>query len=342
MVLKLYDKDLNYLTAISTYRDLKITEELETGYKTAQFSAPLEFRFFEEQKIEIDKYIYVIKEVNLQNNGLYKIYCKPYFGKLSSYFIDSLSGYGMTLQDCLDRLLSNTDWTFQNINVAGAYQINIQRSVVLDAVQAIGKLFQAELKFDTYNKIIYFFNKRGKIADTFILNGSNLGEFNIQSNSYDLITRLIPIGNKGITITAVNNGCSWVENYEYTKEIITAYWFAAEYNNPDDLLKAAQAKIKEISVPNTTYQIFSPFLTPAIEVGDEVRIIDSFRNLDIKKRVVKSVLYPDQPEKNYIELGNLQVSFDKLYKDWQIATSIVEKNTLNDVSILQKRYGGTV
>ena len=61
MVFKVFDKDMTYLFGISEYKDLRITEELETGYKVAQFSLPYTILVVEEQKIEIDGYMYVIK-----------------------------------------------------------------------------------------------------------------------------------------------------------------------------------------------------------------------------------------------------------------------------------------
>lgn len=338
MVFKLYDKDMSYLTAISDYQDLQISEELEAGYKIAQFSVPISYRVHEEQKIEIDDYLYVIKEVNLLDKGLFEVYCKPYLGGLQSKFIDSLSGYGLSLQDCLTQLVDGTGWSFYIYEVYGAFQVDIQRMVAFDAIQTVGKLFQVEMKYDTLNKIIYCYSKRQLHSDKFLLSGANLGECRIQSNTYDLVTRLIPIGGKDVTITQVNDGCAWVENHDYTDEVITAYWVNSQIDNPDDLLKTAKAKIKELGIPATTYRIMLAEFDQPLEVGDQVRVIDDFRQLDTVKRVQKTVIYPDQPDKSFIELGSLQVSFDKLYKDWQSASKIVSEDTLRDLSALEKTY----
>jgi len=57
-MLKLYDKQMNFIKTIAEYSELQITEELNTGYKVAQFQLPYEVGLVqEEQKIEINDYL---------------------------------------------------------------------------------------------------------------------------------------------------------------------------------------------------------------------------------------------------------------------------------------------
>lgn len=339
MVFKLYDKDMNYLTGISEYKDLRITEELETGYKTAQFSLPYTILVVEEQKIEIDGYMYVIKEVNMEDLGLYDVYCKPYFGKLASRHIDSITGYNMAFPDIMKTIVEGTEWTFTVApDLTGSFQMNLHRKSALEAIELVAKLFQAELRFDTKNRVIHAYNKRGKIGGNVVLDNTNLLKCQVQSNTYDLITRLIPIGKDDTTIGLVNNGQLWVENFQYTKEIIVGYYVDGNCANADDLLKIARSKVQETGQPQSTYKLFLIDFPLDVQVGDEVRVIDKVRGLDTTKRVSKTVIYPSTPEESYIQLGSLEVSFDKIYKDFKKAQEIVNEDTLRSINEITKSY----
>lgn len=339
MVFKLFDKDMNYLYGISEYKDLRVTEELETGYKVAQFSLPYTILVVEEQKIEIDGYLYVIKEVNMEDLGLYDVYCKPYFGKLSGKHIDSITGYNMAFPDIMATIVEGTEWKVVTApDLTGSFQMNLHRKSAVEAIELVAKLFQAELKWDTKNQIIYAYNKRGKIGGNVVLDNTNLLKCQVQSNTYDLITRLIPIGKDDVTINLVNNGQLWVENFEYTTEIIVGYYIDSNCANADDLLKIARSKVLETGQPQSTYKIFLTDFPLDVEVGDEVRVIDKVRGLDVTKRVSKTVIYPSTPEESYIQLGSLEVSFDKIYKDFKKAQEIVNEDTLRSINEITKTY----
>ena len=237
-MLKLYDKQMNFIKTIAEYSELQITEELNTGYKVAQFQLPYEVGLVqEEQKIEINDYLYVVKEVNMEDNDYYEVFCKPYWGKLLGKHIDSLTGYSYSLQVCLDEVLAETDWTYKfEQAVSGVYTVNIERKSALDAIAALKQLYNVDFAFDTKNKVIHIWNTRGEYKETFFFNETNLRQCKVQSNTYDLITRLIPIGKNGAAINLVN-GSMWVENYDYTDEVIVGYWVNSSVENADDLLK---------------------------------------------------------------------------------------------------------
>lgn len=342
MVFKWYDKDMTYLRAISEYKGLRITEELETGYKVAQFSLPYNVFVTEEQKLEIDGYLYVIKEVNMEGLGLYNVYCKPYFGKLLSKHIDSITGFNMAFPNVMATILEETDWTCEIApDLTGSFQLDLHRMTALDAIQAVATLFQAELYFDTKAKVIYAYNKRGQSGKSIVLDGSNIRQqrCKVQSNTYDLVTRLIPIGKKDVTIGLVNNGQLWVENFDYTTEIITGYYIDSNCENADDLLKIAKAKVAEVGLPQTSYKLYLADLALDLNLGDSVRVIDNTRHIDTIKRVEKKVVYPAQSESNYVELGSTEVSFDKIYKDLKDAQKIVNDDTLRTINEILKTYG---
>lgn len=338
-MLKLYDKQMNFIKTIAEYSELQITEELNTGYKVAQFQLPYEVGLVqEEQKIEINDYLYVVKEVNMEDNDYYEVFCKPYWGKLLGKHIDSLTGYSYSLQTCLDEVLAETDWTYKfEQAVSGVYTVKIERKSALDAIAALKQLYNVDFAFDTKNKVIHIWNTRGEYKETFFFNETNLRQCKVQSNTYDLITRLIPIGKNGAAINLVN-GSMWVENYDYTDEVIVGYWVNSSVENADDLLKLAQDKIEIYSKPQTTYKINITALHSSLAVGDKIRVIDEIKGVDRVERIAKIVHYPTREEESYVELGNPLVSFDNIYKSMQEAQKAVNEDTLRNLTEINKLY----
>lgn len=339
-MLKLYDKQNNYIKTIAEYRELQIIEELNKGYKVAQFELPYSVGLVqEEQKIEYNDYIYVVKEVNMEENDTYEVFCKPYFGSLLSKHIDSITGYSYAIDICLDEALAETDWTYiLEDEIVGVYTVKLERMSCLDAVAALKELFNVDLAFDTKNKIIHVYNTRGKKKENiFFFNETTLRVCKVQSNTYDLITRLIPLGKDGTTISMVN-GSLWIEDYTYTNECIVGYWTAGNVDNADDLLELAKHKLQDICKPKTTYKINLVAFDDKLNVGDSIRIIDEIKGVDRIERISKIVWYPNKQEESYIELGNPITSFDDIFKTMQEAQKIVNKDTLKNLTELNKMY----
>lgn len=333
MIVKLLDKDMSFIRYFDSYNELIVTEELDTGYKTLQLQLPYsEGPIYEEQKVEFDNYVYVIKEVNMESQSYYQIYCKPYFSGLLNKRIDSLTGYNMLLEDCLSNILAETGWTYAIYsNVPGSFTVNIQQKTVIETLSAIKKLFQFDYFFDTKNKVISIWNKKESKTVNFVLDSTNLRFCKCQSNTYDLVTRLIPIGKDGISITQVNGNCAWVENFDYTDEVIVGYWVQSSVKNADDLLSLAEDRIKDISRPKTSYKIQLTQIPQDIEVGDSIFIVDKIKCIQTLQRVKKKVVYYKNIENSYLEVGSLLPSFDDIYKEFREAQKIVNDDTLRNL-----------
>jgi phage minor structural protein len=338
-MIKLYDKN-EFIKAVEV-KNLQITKELGTGYKTAQFQVPyIDCRLKEEMEVEIDDYLYRIKEVNMETNDLYDVYCKPQWGKLSRKSIDSLTGYNMSLKKCLDIVLEDTDWTYEfEQEVKGSYTVSISRKTALEALSSLVELYDVEVEYDTKNKRIKIWNTKGEYKESFFFNETNLSYCKVQSDTYDLVTRLIPIGKDGKTIQLVNNNCMWIEDFSYTDEVIVGYYVNTNIESADDLLKVAKVKLKDAAQPATAYKIRIVGLTSSsLDTGDTIKIIDEIKGVNRDLRIKKIVIFPDQPDKSFLEVGRIETSFDDIYKQYTDAQKIVTDNVLKNLSELNKLY----
>lgn len=340
MIVRLYDKDMTPLQNFSSIRNIEISEELDTGYRTIQFQLPYSIGYVrEEQKIEVDGYMYVIKEVNAEDFDCYTIYGKPYFGSLLGKRVDCYTSYRASFSQCLDEFLDGTDWTYDcKDTINGCYTVKIENSTALEAIDLIRQLYQVELYFDTKEKNIEVYDERGSYKGVYVMDVNKLHECQVQSNTYDLVTRLIPIGKDGMTIQRVNNNCLWLENYDYTTEKIVGYYVDSSIENAADLIDVAQDKLDDISKPATSYKIKLSSFPFELNVGDSIKIIDRIKGVTDIQRIQKKVDCPDKLNDGYIEVGSLQVSFDNIYKDLESAQKVVNDDTLRNLTELNKKY----
>ena len=131
MLIKLYNNNNEYIKTLNC-ESLKIVETLASGYKIAQFKIPLKNGIIkEEEKVIIDNYLYVIKEVNIEDNNYYQVYCKPYFGTLNSQYYFTINTENGTLENYLIELLSNTDRNYHlNENIPGLISFQLNNSTI--------------------------------------------------------------------------------------------------------------------------------------------------------------------------------------------------------------------
>lgn len=275
----------------------------------------------------------------MEKPDYYEVWAKPYLGALMSKHIDSLVGYSRTWEESIEEVLAETGWSLQCEDfISGTFTLDLQRKTAFEAIESLKALFSVDVFYDTYNKAVVSWNKRGSNNGILLIDSNNLRSCRCQSNTYDLVTRLIPIGKDEATINMVNDRCLWVEDFSYTDEIITGYWVVSGVENADDLLDLAREKIKDLSQPKTSYKVQLTQFNLPIACGDTVKVVDSIKGLNQEKRVMKVAIDPDNIDRSYAELGSLQVSFDQVYKELKEAQQIVNEDTLRNLSALNKLY----
>lgn len=111
----------------------------------------------------------------------------------------------------------------------------------------------------------------GADKGAYFIDQLNLKAVNQQRNSYNYITRLIPVGKDGLDITSVNNGKNYVENYQYSSKVITAYWEDNRYTVVRDLFDDATERLNYLSKPLKAY---SASVYDLAKVSNKYSILD--------------------------------------------------------------------
>lgn len=338
-MLRLLGKDKTPLGLLVHCKDVCVESDLKTGLKNLSFSYPitdeLASKVQGECYIQTADYEFVVKEVNKESNDWFSVFAKPNIEALSGKPHLHFEGLESKAADIIRLALgADTGWTVQEIDkIDKRRTIRKETGSTLDIINDVAKVFMIEIEFDTLNKKIKIYNKRGADKGAFFINSLNLKKLSQQANTYDFITRLIPIGKDDLRITAANNGKEYIDNFQYSNKVIAQYWVDKRYTDVNSLLEDARAKLDELSKPVISYSAEVLTFNTPIALGDTITLIDNIKGVRDVQRVVKFKEYPLTPEKNTIEIANRTLSFAEQQAALDEAAQIVGDITTDSGTI---------
>lgn len=317
-MIKVYDYKKKFLFLLDSLRDCRIEESLKLGYKNLIFQVPcnklnLE-SFIEENYVQTSDYNYVIKEVKIENNDFFTVYCNPDLEDIKGQIFFVFDLFELSLEDGYKYCLSKTDWDVE-YNSVKATQITYQvaNKNGLEMIRKIADDNGQEIWFDTKNKVLKVYDKMGKDLGQYYSNELNLKELKKQSSTYDYFTVIYPFGKDGLDITSVNGGKNYLSDYTYTNKQIEKVVVEDSLIYPEELLRYAQGLLDEYSQPKSSYRLKLSSVDQC-GLGDTITLVDKLKRIKQRQRVVKIVRYPNEPEKSTIDISNLQVDFSEQWK----------------------------
>ena len=327
-MIQLYGLNKTKLHGLKNYKDLKVEREL-FGDEVLSFSYPnLDSKYDsikEECYIRTRKNEYVVKEINIQDDWtefVAKINVEDIKGKA----VNNFETVEQTCANAVNLALVGTVWTIGSCDVTKKRTVRKANCSSYEILQEIKKVYLCDFRFDAINKKIYIYSSMGSDKGVYFSDSLNLRKLDIQSNSYDFITRLIPIGKDGLKITDINGGKEYVENYQYSNKVITAYWEDNRYTVIENLKADAIAKLNELSKPFKSYSADIIDLARLndkyknvldYDLGDTITLISKDKKVKEKQRIVRLIEYPDEPERNTCEIANKTLRFQDIQADNQ-------------------------
>lgn len=339
MLIRGISKDRTSEYPLSGYKDLKREQTLSDGSELLSFNIPKKYA----NNLELESYIqtedqeYVVKEVN-PDGDYYEIIAKlnleNFWGKMWKNF----ENVEATITDTLNLALAGTGWVVGTCEITKKRTIRKTNSSTLDIIKQCLKTYLAEIEYDTLNKVINIYEKRGNDKGKFAMDTVNAKKITLQASSYEYITKLICIGATTTTKDNDDNETSTtlevtVTNNTYSTKDIEAIWKDERYTVEADLREDGQAKLDELAKPVEAYSVDFAFLDD-VNIGDTITLISKENNIFKKLRVVKLTTYPDDPQKAPVgELGSRIYSFEDMQKQYEDTTSTVTNITADDGSI---------
>ncbi|SHH56014.1 phage tail protein [Clostridium intestinale] len=340
-MLILYDLNKTKIAGLKNYKDLRIERDL-SGDEVLFFSYPQidsKHDFIKEETyVRTKKNEYVIKEVNIKDDWT------EFVGKVN---VEDLKGkvldkFEVLEQQCADTVnlaLIGTGWSIGSCDLSKKRTVRKSNCSIYDVLLEIKKIYLCDFKFDAINKKIYIYQSMGSDKGSYFSDKLNLKKLEIQSNSYDFCTRIIPIGKDGLKINNINSGKEYVENYQYSNKVITVFWEDNRYTVVENLKDDAAAKLNELSKPIRAYSAeifdlvnlndkYKNILN--YDLGDTITLLSKDKKVNEKQRIVKIIEYPDEPERNSCEIANRTLSFEDIQANTLEAVDTVNSVTTSD------------
>lgn len=350
-MLILYDKDHNKIAGLSNYKEYTVEREINVE-DTLSFQYPVNDDkhdlIQEESYIRTKENEYVVKEVNYEDDDWTEYVCKINIEDLKGKEVEHFETSDQKCNDSINLAIAGTGWTIGSCEVTKQRTVRKNNCTVYDILSEMQNAYNCEMCFDGINKKIYIYNEMGQNKGAYFSEQLNLKKLEVQRNSYDYITRLIPIGKDGLDIKQVNAGKNYIENYQYSNKVITAYWEDNRYTVPAELLEDAIARLEYLSKPYKSYRADVIDLSSSsneysildYDLGDTITLLAKTKDTKEDQRIVKITKYPDEPERNSVELANKIASLDKLNVRFQDTSDTVDTVTNSDGTIDGSKVDG--
>nr|DAG42173.1 MAG TPA: tail protein [Caudoviricetes sp.] len=297
----------------------------------------LSFSYLGRKKINTEYYIqdekdeYVVKEKTVSTGGGTEYVAALNLEDLEAKPWDTFSVKDSTIEEAARLALAGTGWTVGECTVTKKRNAGMMRVSSLGVIEKLCTAFMCERVYDTKNKTVSFYEKAGEDKGVYFTRSLNLRKLTRKDSSYDYYTRIIPVGENGITIEDVNDGKNYLENFQYSNKIRTYIWVDESYTSKQALKDDAEKKLADMSKPLVSYSADvidlakqkSEYSLLSFKVGDTIRLFDEDTQIQDTQRIVKMTEYPQDPSKNTCELANMALTFEELRQKEQEAADII-------------------
>lgn len=330
-MLKIFDENHNPTGYIQKYTDLKIESDVTTGDRMLSFSYLGRKKINTEYYIQDEKDEYVIKEKTASAGGDTEYVAALNLEELEAKPWDTFSVKDSTIEEAARLALAGTGWTVGECTVTKKRNAGMMRVSSLGVIEKLCTAFMCERVYDTKNKTVSFYETAGEDKGVYFTRSLNLKKLTRKDSSYDYYTRIIPVGENGITIEDVNDGKNYLENFQYSNKIRTYIWVDESYTSRQALKDDAEKKLADMSKPLISYSADVIDLAKqkpkynllSFNVGDTIHLFDEAAQIQDTQRIVKMTEYPQDPSKNTCELANMVLTFEELRQKEQEAAEII-------------------
>lgn len=286
----------------------------------------------EESVIEYEQE-YLIKAVDAGANTA-KIKCQLNLDEWKETMYPAYSNNSTTLADTMEGILPK-GWIFID-NAHSKIRRTIEGGYTpYDIALQCQDTYSVAMRFDVKRRQVQAYDLDAfEPLGAFATRELNLKEINYKGKSTDFYTRLYAYGKNGLSFADINGGKPYVENFQYTDKIISAYWSDERYEVPENLLGDAKETVKKASVPERSYECTVTDLAKTnpekygfqdFQLFSVIRLIDDVKELSILYQVVEYREYPYYPEKNVVTLSSTAPKIQDTVKSIQY--QITDKNS---------------
>jgi len=299
------DEGRRVLAVLENARDTIIAEEIN-GEHTLTFTLP--FSDDKHTYIKNERYIrvtdreYVIRRCNIirpESGSIYmEVYCEAswYELKYSEPMTGTVEWTNEYPQTVMKAILAGTGWSLGDVELVNRRDFTVDEQLTnrLSALWEVPEIWGGELEFDTDRRVVHLRTRVGGDPGVAIVTGKNMRSIEAEQSTEELATKLYPYGKNRLTISDVNQGREYVENYQYTDKVKVKIFHDERFTNPFHLKEKAEEILAEISKPRESYIVKASDLSfqtglshEVFKLGDLVTTYDKELGIFVKTRIVR-------------------------------------------------------
>ena len=312
-MLSIFDSGEKY--PITGYDNFYI-KHVDGGEDTLNFSVKTDAEIYkhiaEENRVEFRDVFYRVKSIDAPSTYA-NVSCTVDLAFLKENFHKAYDSGSLTLFALMQTLLP-AGWTIKGYDPGISRTVHMENATDYDIVKQAMSTYSVAYEWHTKAKLLIILNPNDTTpSGEYLTDQLNLRRIAFKGKSTDFCTRLYPYGKDGLTIASVNDGKEYIENHQYSNDIICGYWQDDRYTVPDNLKADAEKRLVTMSVPSRSYDCdvidlakldekYSDFQFSMYKV---VTLIDRLRHVRINHQIMEYKEYPDEPQRNELTLSTV-------------------------------------
>ena len=352
--MQIFNDKKERIGTLQRFTNRSITTTLSSGDKELSFEYPAHGNMVD--KLQTEYYIrtetdeYVLKSIE-EGETLNKYLAVLNVEELEgTVFPTGFESVEQTIRACLEFAFEDAGWNVGTCDITKKRTVRIDdHTTAWEVLQQALSTYRCECIINSLTKRVDIYEQVGSDKGCYFIEGLNLRKLTLKTDTYDFYTRIYPMGKDGITpFEAI--GKPYLDNFQYSTKVKAYVWKDERYTVTTNLIEDAEAKLEEMSKP---YRAFTADVVDLARmskkykeilsygIGDTITLISKKTRIKEKQRIVKITEYPENPEKNTVEISNARKTFAELQKtesELSKAEAISTANSLAKKMLIDDYY----
>lgn len=287
----------------------------------------------EEVRITDGSNRYVVKKID-EHGGYVNVECGLDLDDWRERFWRSFRTTDSTLQQVFDQIkptgwiLSGAESLTRRATIEASEGKGLENVTAESILNRTAEVYEVVFNFDVPGKSVIVIDPTKYLASgDYLTDELNLKSIGFVGDSSEFATRLYAYGKKDnngnpVTITSVNGGKEYIDNYQYSDRVISVGWSDERYTIPASLLSAAKKRLDELSYPVRSYECDVRNFDENMYLYKVVTLVDRKRRTRIDHRVVT---FKEYPEAHYYDVVTLSAVAPKIESSMKSIRAEVEE-----------------
>lgn len=305
------------------------------GADTLQFTIPSQSAYrwlFEEETKVLATGLrggdnrFVVKNID-SHSGSVVVDCSLDLYDWQRTIYDTYRHLNYTLEDVL-RDITPSGWTYsgqqqfgQTVTVEDARNEPFKAATPLDILNGCQELFGCVFNFDVINhKLTVIDPESYAPSGDFLSDEVNLKSVGFVGNTDSYATRLYAYGKRDdngenpVTFEDINGGKPYVDNNEFSDDVICVGWSDERYTDAEHLLEAATVKLASMAIPLRSYECEVSQLNRKIWLYMVLTLITTDDGTRVNHQIIEWKEYA-RPDLDVVTLSATQPSIEDIIND---------------------------